>query len=112
MRNDDVEWARNMVDTSRRILRRMQGLSRAEFDGDEDVQLALIYLIQSIGEAASRTSRAFRDAHPAIPWAQVIAMRHRLVHDYDEVRLDAVWSVATAEIEPLVAALSVIIPSE
>ena len=43
---------------------RVQGKSRAEYDGNEDLQIVLAYLIQTIGEAASRVSVELRGQHP------------------------------------------------
>ncbi len=110
MRHDDAVYAGTMLDTALKISRRARPLTRENFDADEDVQLAITHLIQVIGEAASRTSPAFRAAHPAIPWTKVIGMRNRIVHNYDDVNADIVWDVATAQLEPLIAALRRAVP--
>ncbi len=65
---------------------------RPAFDEDELVQTAVIRWIEIIGEAARAVSPEFREAHPEIPWRQVVAMRNILVHGYFEVDVDAVWS--------------------
>lgn len=110
MQHDDTVYAGTMLDTGLRIRRRAAKLTRAAFDGDEDVQLALTHLIQVFGEAASRTSTPFRDAHAEIPWSKVIGMRNRIVHNYDDVNADIVWDVATAQLKPLISALERIVP--
>ena len=46
------------------------------------MQLALVHLVQIIGEAASRVSDDLRQRHPEIPWRQVVGMRNRVVHGY------------------------------
>jgi uncharacterized protein with HEPN domain len=55
--------------------------------------------------ARPRTTAAFRDAHPELPWAQMVAMRNRIVHGYDDVDPDILWRVATEDVEPVLAAL-------
>lgn len=35
-----------------------------------------------VGEAGRQVSREFSDRHPEIPWADIIGMRHKVVHDY------------------------------
>lgn len=58
--------------------------------------------LQIIGEAASRLlSQDARDQHPAVPWREIIGMRHILVHGYFEVDLDLVWSVVDRELSAL-----------
>ena len=54
--------------------------------------------LQIIGEAASRLTQDARDQHPAVPWREIIGMRHILVHGYFEVDLDLAWSVVDREL--------------
>jgi uncharacterized protein with HEPN domain len=105
MVHDDRLTLGQMLDTVRRIRGMIRGQVRAAFDGDEVRQLALLHLIQVLGEAASRVSAEFRDAHPELPWAQMAGMRNRIVHGYDHVDPDIVWRVATEDLEPVLAAL-------
>ncbi len=53
---------------------------------------ATIRQLEIIGEAASKLSPDFRQTHPTFPVRQAISMRNFLIHGYDEVELDVVWS--------------------
>lgn len=53
-----------------------------EFDRDDNLRLAVVHLIQIIGEAARYVSEETQMEHANIPWSDVIGMRHRVVHDY------------------------------
>jgi uncharacterized protein with HEPN domain len=66
--------------------------------------------IEIIGEAARRVSPRFRDAHPEIPWRPIMATRHILAHEYDEVDNTIVWRIATQHIPPLLTHLKNLIP--
>jgi uncharacterized protein with HEPN domain len=110
MLRDDLVTAGQMLDTVRRIRGMVRGRARADFEADDVRQLAILHLIQVLGEAASRLSAVFREAHPEIPWSRMIGMRNRLVHGYDEVDPDVVWRVAVDDVEPLLAALERIVP--
>ena len=66
------------------------GLTWEQFQASKLHQNAVIKAIEIIGEAASRISPQRRAAHPEIPWPEIIAMRHRLVHGYFEVDLQKV----------------------
>ncbi|HSA81737.1 MAG TPA: HepT-like ribonuclease domain-containing protein, partial [Geminicoccaceae bacterium] len=81
------------------------GKSRAEFDTDEVLRLALTYLIQIVGEVASQVSQETKDAHPEIPRHSIVGVRHRLVHGYFAIDEDIVWKTLTTELEPLLRAL-------
>lgn len=100
-----------MLDMARKAVSKSQGLSREAYDADENLRLALIHLIQVIGEAARRVSRELTDRHPEIQWADIIGMRHKVVHDYLGVDEDIVWQVATEDLPKLVRALEPIVPS-
>ncbi len=49
--------------------------------------------LELIGEAATYIPTSVRDAIPAIPWRQTIAMRNRLIHGYLGIDNDILWSI-------------------
>ncbi len=112
MARDDRLTLEQMLETARRIRRIASGCTRQEFEADEVRQLALLHLIQVLGEAASRVSAAFREFHPELPWGSMAGMRNRIVHGYDHVDPDIVWRVATEDVEPVIAALERLVGSE
>lgn len=85
---------------------------RDRFDQDEIVQLAIVHLVQIIGEAASRVSDNLRRRHPEVPWRQIVGMRNRVVHSYFEVDLDLLWDVVTVDVPKLRAQLAAISDEE
>jgi uncharacterized protein with HEPN domain len=94
-----------MLDTAKRLRGIAQRMGRAAFNEDDVAQLALLHLIQRLGEGASRLSADFRAAHPEFPWTEMIGMRNRIVHSYEDLDPDIVWRVAAEDLEPVVAAL-------
>ena len=105
MSQRDLVYVGHMLDMARKAVSKTQGISRATFDTDENLRLALIHLIQTIGEAARQVSAEFSKAHPEIRWADIIGMRHKVVHDYLGVDEDIVWRVVTDDLPPLVRSL-------
>jgi uncharacterized protein with HEPN domain len=63
-------------------------------------------LMLNIGEAANRATPAAWQNHPQIPWAQVIAFRNRIVHGYDSVDYNLLWSILEQDVPRLVEQLS------
>jgi uncharacterized protein with HEPN domain len=74
---------------------------QAEFLANELVQTWTIHQLQIIGEAASRVSETLRANHREIPWKQIIAMRHLLLHEYFGVDLATVWHSVENELPSL-----------
>lgn len=75
--------------------------SRESLDKDEKLALALVRLIEIIGEAAYKISREKQTDLPQIPWREVIGMRNRIVHAYFDIDLDIVWDTVTVNIPAL-----------
>lgn len=93
-------------------LRFVAGMEEAAFHDSDLHQSAVIRKLEIIGEAAARVSAGLRDAHPGIPWRAVIGMRNRLIHGYDEVRVDQVWAVLQHHLPPLIDGLRPLIPPD
>ena len=74
--------------------------------------LALLRLIEVIGEAANTISPEFRDQHQAIEWQSIIAARNRLIHGYKDVDFDIVWNIVTKDLPPLIMELEKRLPPE
>jgi uncharacterized protein with HEPN domain len=83
----------------------LAGKSRADLETDRVLSLAVVRLLEILGEAAGRVPSEVQQVHPSIPWSHIIGMRNRLIHGYDRVDLDIVWSVVVADLPPLVARL-------
>jgi uncharacterized protein with HEPN domain len=82
---------------------------RAAFDSDPKIQVWMVYHVQLIGEAVRSVSDELKALDPSTPWAQIVGMRHILVHNYFGVDLDEVWSVVENDIAPLKAKVSTLI---
>jgi uncharacterized protein with HEPN domain len=111
MKNDQV-YLGHMYDNACKAIGKMAGKTRADFDADDTLQLALVYLIQTIGESARRVTEATKLKHPEIPFRQIVGMRHKVVHDYMAVDLDIAFTVVTKDLPPLVETLAKIISIE
>lgn len=74
--------------------------------------LSLVKAIEVIGEAATQVGDATRKENPSIPWAQIIAMRYRLVHVYFDINLDILWQTVQQDLPPLIAQLEALVPQE
>ena len=89
----------------------MKNLSLGEFENSRMVQDAVIREIGILGEAARKISLSFQQAHPEIPWADIIGMRNVLIHDYFEVDVKEVWKTIRSDLPVLRDEISQIIQS-
>ncbi len=104
-RHDDSVRLRHMLDAARKARSLARRRKRKELDTDETLALALVKLVEIIGEAANRVSDEFQNSLPDLPWAEMIAMRNRLIHDYANIDNDQVWTTVNRDLPELVRLL-------
>jgi uncharacterized protein with HEPN domain len=94
-----------MRDAAREALEFARGRMRSDLDTDRMLVLALIKDIEIIGEAANQVSEETKAQLPEIPWADIIGMRHRLIHAYFDINLEILWRTVEQDLPPLLVAL-------
>ncbi len=62
-----------------------EGKSKNDIESDRMLELALVRLLEMIGEAATRISEDMKTCHQEIPWKEMIRIRNRLIHGYDSI---------------------------
>ena len=105
MTGDDRIRLQHMYDAAKKVTQAIQGRTRRDLDDDQIWMLGLVKCIEIIGEAAANVSLEIRNRHPQIPWKQIVAMRHRLVHVYFDLNLDVLWKAIIEDLPPLMAEL-------
>lgn len=78
---------------------------RTDLESDRQFNLALVRLLEIVGEAANRVPEEERIRVAEIPWPQIVSLRNRLIHGYDEVDFDILWQIVTRDLPPLVETL-------
>ena len=109
--NRDSASLWDMLCYAREVAERVAGRTFEQYQADKDFRLATERRIEIIGEAADRVSKAFREKHAEIPWQKIIAQRHILAHEYDEIIDEKIWKVATIYVPDLVALLVPLVPA-
>jgi uncharacterized protein with HEPN domain len=67
-----------MLEHSREAIGLVSGRTRQNLDTDRVLSLALVRLLEIIGEAAAGVSADARAKHPEIPWFEIVGLRNRL----------------------------------
>jgi uncharacterized protein with HEPN domain len=104
-RYDDEVRLRHMLDHALEAVEAIRGRQREDLKHDRILQLALVRLVEIVGEAAARVSAQGQQRYPAIPWQQAIGMRNRLIHGYDKVDLDVLWDTIQDDLPALIVGL-------
>jgi len=109
--NDPIHL-RDMLDWALEAQEQSDGETRLSLERDRRLQLALMHLLATVGEAASKVTVECRTANPQIPWAKIVGMRNRLIHNYREVVLQVERDTVVVDITHLITELQRILEDE
>lgn len=98
---DDLTRLKHIRDAAKEALSFVTNRTREDLDRERMLSLALVRLIEIIGEAANNVSESYQNQYLKIPWRQMIGMRNRIIHAYFDVDLDIVWQVITQDLGSL-----------
>jgi len=96
---DDIREACNL------IIKYKGNSSFDNFAADTRTVHAILYNFQVIGEAANRLSEDIRKKYHNIKWADIIAFRNIVVHEYFGIDLRIVYQIATINVPELLEKL-------
>lgn len=105
MHKDDRGRIQHMLDAAKEAVELAKGKSREDFESERMLNLALVRLVEIVGEAASKVSLDYKKQNSGIPWSQIVGMRNRLIHGYDEIDFDILYETVTTELPPLIVTL-------
>lgn len=108
-RGDDYIRIQHIIDAIDEATTFIQGRTKECLYLDRQLSLALIKLLEIIGEAANKVSPEFKSANSHIPWRQMIDMRNRLTHGYFDTDLGIVWKTVNSELPQLLNSLQSLI---
>lgn len=108
-RREYSDFLHDMLDAADKAKRIAQGVDLHTFLDDEEKGLAATRALEIIGEAARRLPKSLRDRHPEVPWADIIAMRNKVVHEYFGVDLEVVWRTVQDDLPALREAVARIV---
>lgn len=112
MRREDSAVLLDISHAANLIAKFLAGKDKTAFLDDELTQSAVLHQILVVGEAAKRLSSKFRASHPEVPWSNMAGMRDKLIHAYEAVDYEEVWSTATKDIPALLAWVTPLLPEE
>ncbi len=98
MHVNDEERIKHIREAALEACEMIRDETRQNLDTDRKLSLALVRLLEIIGEAAGRLPEDFTNQHAEIEWVKIIGLRNRIVHEYFGVDLQIIWQVLKKDI--------------
>lgn len=111
-RRDPAISLRQMRDHAQEAMDLVRGRDRSDLDTDRLLALALVRLLEIVGEAAARVPADEQARRSGVPWPAIVGLRNRLIHGYDNVDYDIVWQIVTTDLPTLASELSSPFPDQ
>jgi uncharacterized protein with HEPN domain len=91
-----------MLDHAKEAVDLLAGKEKAALASDRVLQLALVRLVEIVGEAANRLTVEDQFRYPSIPWREIVGMRNRLAHGYNAIDLNVLWDTVQVDLPQLI----------
>lgn len=112
MPKDDLVRLRHTMDAAKEAVELAAGKTKHDIANERMLNLSLVRLTEIIGEAANRVSSAYQAKYPGIPWPQIIGMRNRLIHGYNDIDFDILYQTVSEDLPSLISELEKVISCE
>lgn len=91
MKREYKDYVVDIIEAMKKIEKFTKNLTSEDFRADEKTVLAVIRLLEVIGEAAKKIPPAVKEKYKQIPWKRMAGMRDKLIHEYFGVNIKVVW---------------------
>lgn len=71
------------------------------FEEDTKTIDAVVRNLEIIGEAAKNLSPNLKEKYPEIPWAEIIGMRNKIIHEYFGIDTEILWQTIRDDLPKL-----------
>ena len=105
----DLKLLWDMLAAAREARMFVAGMTRETYLDDALRRRAVERVVEIVGEAARRVSSQAREQVPGVEWGKIVATRHILAHDYEEIDHEIIWRIATVHMPTLIQTVERII---
>jgi len=98
-----------ILEFAKKVEKRTDNISFEDFLQANLLQEAVMYCLGQIGEIATNIPDEEQEKYPEVFWYQMIGLRNRLFHDYEEIDLSRVFAITQEPIKQLIATLETLL---
>jgi uncharacterized protein with HEPN domain len=101
MPETDQESVKSILTEIGNMEKMMAGKFKSDLEEDIILERAVSMTLGLIGEKANKILPKFKAAHPEIEWRKIIALRNRIVHNYEDLDFDIIYDTISRKLPEL-----------
>jgi uncharacterized protein with HEPN domain len=101
MKDSTIRRLERILEFAKKVEKRTENISLDDFIQADLLQESVLYCLGQIGEIASNIPDDEQEKYPGIFWYQMIGLRNRLFHDYEEIDMTRVFAITQEPIAQL-----------
>lgn len=109
MTREDSVYIEDIIQSIHIIQEYLEGKTELDFETSLLLQDAVYRRFEIIGEAATKVSQEFKEAHPEIEWRLMKMMRNKLIHEYFGISATTIFATVQEDLPQLLFKLNNII---
>lgn len=100
-KKDDKYYLDKVIKDLTYLLKVTGGISKSELENNEMMLDSIMFRFIQISENLKRTTDKIKEDNPHIPWALVIGLRNKIVHEYGRIDLTIIYDVLKNDLATL-----------
>ena len=102
MKDNTKRRLARILEFAKKVEKRTADMHLDDFLQDELLQESILYCLGQIGEIAANIPDEEQEKYPGVFWNQMIGLRNRLFHDYEEIDLSRVFGISQEPVSQLI----------
>ena len=87
----------------------LDGVTFEDLVSDFRINFAVFRALEIVGEATKRLPMELRNEYPDVPWKEMAGMRDRIIHGYDSVSDEIIYSIVISSLPKFKGELEVLL---
>ena len=97
---NDRYYINKIIENIDIILQNTKGITLRELEKNVILQDSVMFRFVQIAENSQELTDEFLEKNNDLPWHQLNAIRNRIVHAYDIIRLDIIYDTVMNDLKP------------
>ena len=98
MKNKEYYSIIKMIENIEKAIKYTEEITFDEFSKNTMVIDATVFVISQIGELVKNIGKECQLKYPNIKWHILKGIRNRIIHDYEGINLELIWSIVKKDI--------------